>query len=56
MFKTGDMVSVIRKEGVWIVKDADERHNNAMMLVYPSTSSGFVLLAVSGVNCQKVGA
>ncbi|CAB4151491.1 hypothetical protein UFOVP582_20 [uncultured Caudovirales phage] len=56
MFKTGDKVSVARKQGVWIVKDADERHNNAVMLVHPLEASGFVLMAVRSDDCQKVGA
>lgn len=56
MFKTGDRVWVHEECGVWIVKDADERHNNAVMLVHPLEASGFVLMAVRSDDCQKVGA
>ena len=52
MFKRGDEVSIAHKEGIWIVKDADERYGNAMMLVCPWDASGFVLLAVRGQDCE----
>ena len=44
MFKQGDRVAIKDKQGVWVVKDADERYNNGMMLVHLQADSGFVLL------------
>ena len=52
MFKQGDRVAIKDKQGVWVVKDADERYGNAMMLVCPWDASGFVLLAVRGQDCE----
>jgi hypothetical protein len=39
---------------LWVVKDADERFDNAMMLVHLHGDSGFVLLAVRGQDCQYI--
>jgi hypothetical protein len=54
MFKQGDEVYVHEQSGVWIVKDADTRHDNAMMLVCPWDASGFVLMAVRKEDCQLI--
>jgi hypothetical protein len=54
MFKQGDRVAIEGKQGVWLVKDADERFDNAMMLVHLHGDSGFVLLAVRGQDCQYI--
>jgi|SanBayMetagenome_1026888.scaffolds.fasta_scaffold21466_3 hypothetical protein len=54
MFKQGDKVTIEDKQGVWLVKDADERFNNDMMLVHLQADSGFVLLAVRGCKCNLI--
>ena len=54
MFKQGDEVYIKGRKGLWVVKDADERFNNAMMLVHEQKASGFVLLAVKGADCFMV--
>ena len=54
MFKLGDRVAIKDKQGVWVVKDADERYNNGMMLVHLQADSGFVLLAVAGHKCNLI--
>jgi hypothetical protein len=54
MFKQGDEVYIKGRKGLWVVKDADERYDNAMMLVHLHGDSGFVLLAVRGVDCQFI--
>jgi hypothetical protein len=42
------------RKGHWFVRDADERFDNAMMLVHEEKASGFVLLAVRGADCYMV--
>jgi len=54
MFKQGDEVYIKGRKGLWVVKDADERYDNAMMLVHLHGDSGFVLLAVRGEDCQYI--
>jgi hypothetical protein len=54
MFKQGDEVYIKGRKGLWVVKDADERFDNAMMLVHLHGDSGFVLLAVRGEDCQYI--
>jgi hypothetical protein len=54
MFKQGDEVYIKGRKGLWVVKDADERFDNAMMLVHLHGDSGFVLLAVRGQDCQYI--
>ena len=54
MFKQGDEVYIKGRKGLWVVKDADERFNNDMMLVHLQGDSGFVLLAVRGQDCQYI--
>ena len=54
MFKQGDKVYIKGRKGLWVVKDADERFDNAMMLVHLHGDSGFVLLAVRGQDCQYI--
>ena len=54
MFKQGDEVYIKGRKGLWVVKDADERYNNDMMLVHLHGDSGFVLLAVRGQDCQYI--
>lgn len=54
MFKQGDEVYIKGRKGLWVVKDADERYDNAMMLVHLHGDSGFVLLAVRGEDCQFI--
>jgi len=54
MFKQGDEVYIKGRKGLWVVKDADERFDNAMMLVHLHSDSGFVLLAVRGEDCQYI--
>ena len=54
MFKQGDEVYINGRKGLWVVKDADERYDNAMMLVHLHGDSGFVLLAVRGEDCQFI--
>jgi hypothetical protein len=54
MFKQGDRVAIKDKQGVWVVKDADERYNNGMMFVHLQEDSGFVLLAVAGHRCNLI--
>ena len=54
MFKQGDEVYIKGRKGLWVVKDADERYNNDMMLVHLHGDSGFVLLAVRGEDCQFI--
>lgn len=54
MFKQGDEVYIKGRKGLWVVKDADERFDNAMMLVHLHGDSGFVLLAVRGQDCQFI--
>lgn len=54
MFKRGDEVYIKGRKGLWVVKDADERYDNAMMLVHLHGDSGFVLLAVRGEDCQFI--
>ncbi len=53
-FGYGDIVYIKGRKGHWIVRDADERFDNAMMLVYEQDASGFVLLAVRGSDCYMV--
>ena len=54
VFGYGDIVYIKGRKGHWIVRDADDRFNNAMMLVYEQGASGFVLLAVKGADCYMV--
>ena len=54
MFKQGDEVYIKGRKGLWVVKDADERYNNGMMLVHLQADSGFVLLAVAGHKCNLI--
>jgi hypothetical protein len=54
MFKQGDEVYIKGRKGLWVVKDADERFDNAMMFVHLHGDSGFVLLAVRGQDCQYI--
>ena len=54
VFGYGDIVYIKGRKGHWIVRDADDRVNNAMMLVYEQGASGFVLLAVKGADCYMV--
>ena len=53
-FGYGDLVYIKGRKGHWIVRDADERFDNAMMLVHEEKASGFVLLAVRGADCYMV--
>lgn len=53
-FGYGDIVYIKGRKGHWIVRDADDRFDNAMMLVYGKGDSGLVLLAVRGVDCYMV--
>ena len=53
-FGYGDIVYIKGRKGHWFVRDADERFDNAMMLVHEEKASGFVLLAVRGADCYMV--
>ena len=53
-FGYGDIVYIKGRKGHWFVRDADDRFDNAVMLVHELKASGFVLLAVKGSDCYMI--